>query len=596
MSQTALPHPSTGVRDPRLFGDAPVDPSASEAGRLLCVGAYLDPRFRDRVIDELYVHDERVVAPSYGIDAARVLAHAVRARRDELCWSTATAGLWVVATLVTDGFFAVLLALPCLLLSATARLVRTVHRAPVLRLVSRLLQLYARVLLGLLLLTTALAPLVRADRDLIRNRLVSFVHQATDLLDLQYRLLSEERRSRLYFKPEDDWTHLPYLVLGFLLLLAVLAGLRHEHLARTMAGPLSREHHHDLTRDPAERTRDARLRLVQELIRGEQHWPLVMYATANPFCGAGVPFRPWHLSVELRPRTDLGQRKPQAVDNEEILHRIVPLVEALRVPSPRRSPRTAAEVLDRLRELVVDECVFLPAEGLRHREDVPLDPEDFEEHRAAAVEEGGEKRRHFLRIRVGGWDEDIVVTVFVRVHTQGGMLMLEVAPHVLLPVRRRFREADGALRRFCGDNAVGLGLRALADGPQSLGTSLAALARGVRNVWQAQTAGNSGAPPKGPGIAVRELGSDPDSSLFQAMDVDRYLKTVQDRVARGVQLALYEAGWQTTEFERKAVHLGEGAVYIQSVHNSAVGIGDRNTVSASTGTAGGEREAKRDTS
>ncbi|WP_256098506.1 hypothetical protein [Streptomyces agglomeratus] len=602
MSQTALPPQSPGAPEPRLSGKAPVDPAASEAGRLLCSGTYLDPRFRDRVIDELYVHDERVVAPSYGIDAARVLAHALRARRDELSWAAATAGVWVTAALVTDGWFAVQLLLPCLLLSAAARAVKAARHNPLMRLLSRLLQLYARVLLGLILVTAALAPLVRTDRDLLENPLVEFVHWSLRALDLQYRLLPGEWQFKLYYGPDDTWTRSSSVLFGFLLLLAVLVGLRRERLARTMSGPLSPQRYPDLGRDPAERFRGPRLRLVQELIRGEQHWPLVMYGTANPFCGAGMPFRPWHLSVELRPRTDLGAREPQAVDNEEILRRVVPLVEALRVPSPHGSPRVAAAVLDRLRELVVDECVFLPVAGLRRREEVSLGAEDFEEHRASAVEEGGEKRRHFLRIRVGGWDEDIVVTVFVRVHTQGGMLMLEVAPHVLRPVRRQFRDADGTARCFRRDNAAALALRALADTPRELGAALATLGRGLRSGWRTLTAANSGAPPVGPETSVRELGADPDASLFQAMDVDRYLKTVQDRVARGVQLALDEAGWQTAEFERKAVHLGQGAVYIQSVHNSAVGIGDSNTVSASAGAPAGppgdedKGEARRDKS
>lgn len=98
--------------------------------------------------------------------------------------------------------------------------------------------------------------------------------------------------------------------------------------------------------------------------------------------------------MELRPRTDLGpDRKPVPLDNAQILHRIVPLVEALRVPSAHGSPQASAAVLDRLRELVVDECVFLPANGLLHRDQGPYRPEDFGVHRAGSVEEGGEKRR-----------------------------------------------------------------------------------------------------------------------------------------------------------------------------------------------------------
>lgn len=91
-------------------------PSVSEAGRLLCAGTYLDSAYRDRVIEELYVHEERIVAPSYGFDAARVLAHALRARRTELGWAAAVLGAWFAGSLLTSGALAMLL-FPFLLLS-----------------------------------------------------------------------------------------------------------------------------------------------------------------------------------------------------------------------------------------------------------------------------------------------------------------------------------------------------------------------------------------------------------------------------------------------------------------------------------------------
>lgn len=158
------------------------------------------------------------------------------------------------------------------------------------------------------------------------------------------------------------------------------------------------------------------------------------------------------------------------MDNGAILARIIPLVAALRVPSPHGSPGAAA-VRDRLRTLEIDECVFLPAEGLPARAAAPYAPADFEGHRAAAVEEGGETRRHFLRIRIGGWDEGIVTTLFVRVHTQGGMLMLEVAPHVLLPLRQLFQDADRLAHQYRHHDRFGKAVWALSHTPRSVGNA-----------------------------------------------------------------------------------------------------------------------------
>ncbi|WP_307817946.1 hypothetical protein [Streptomyces sp. MBT61] len=62
------------------------------------------------------------------------------------------------------------------------------------------------------------------------------------------------------------------------------------------------------------------------------------------------------------------------------------------------------------------------------------------------------------------------------------------------------------------------------------------------------------------------------------MDVDRYLKSIEDRVNGGVQLALREAGYETDEFEQKIVHIGAGGVFIESAKDSAIGIGDHNDI------------------
>ncbi|CAM5581102.1 hypothetical protein SHIRM173S_07764 [Streptomyces hirsutus] len=52
------PHHPDGPAPPEV---ASVPPHASEATRLLCGGVYVDPDYRDRVIDELYLHEQRIV-------------------------------------------------------------------------------------------------------------------------------------------------------------------------------------------------------------------------------------------------------------------------------------------------------------------------------------------------------------------------------------------------------------------------------------------------------------------------------------------------------------------------------------------------------
>ncbi|MFG3427449.1 hypothetical protein [Streptomyces californicus] len=585
MTDSSVPRPSQGQDD--LLGKPPVHPAASEASRLLCAGVHLHDGYRDAVIEQLYVQEQRVAAPSAGFDAARVLAHALRARRAQLAWAAGILAAWLLGTVLSRGLVGALF-FPGLLLALAPWVRGTAGDSPVYRRVlAFLMRWYGRlslVFIGFLVLGSAVFGLFGDDSEPDGDFDPSssydpygsgsfggpdgFADSRSDVSDVAASLLTGGVSDGSGAGPA-------WVALFFLAVIAALVGLQRGQFARLMTQELSRKSFRDLASDPAELGQGERFRRLQGRIRLEQHAPLIMYAEENPFCGAGTPYRPWNLAVELRPREDTPV---EPLDNALILRRIVPLLEALRVPSPHGSPEGAAAVRDRLRELVIDECVFLPAEGLPRRVDAPYGPEAFEQHRGRAVEEGGEGRRHFLRIRVGGWSEQVVVTVFVRVHTQGGMLMLEVAPHVLKPVHPLFRDADRAAHRHRNNNWFGKAVWALTRTPSSAVHALVVLGRGAASGWKLLTAGNAGALAEGPAFSVRELGADDEASLFQDMDVDRYLKSIEDRVNGGVRLALRETGYETDEFEQKIVNIGAGGVFIGSAKDSAIGIGDHNDV------------------
>jgi hypothetical protein len=536
-------------------------------------------------VDELLVHEERVAAPSLGIDASRVLAHALRARRLEAGWSLLLIGLWLLDALLAKGFFMVFL-LSC----------------------------------GLLLLATwarggASGPF-RADypgSDGIppsRRRLAAVLRVAGVLLLIAY--VSAALEQALADDPEPSALAsevLPGLLTGAgagaawaaLLIptaMAAAVALHREHVARVLSTDLDPQTFAAPADDPAERSGSARFRRVRELIRSEQYAPVILYHDQHPFLGAGAAHATWTLAVELRPREG---RTAVPLDNGVILERIRPLVENLRTPSaqtpaqnsaqtPARTPvvpRQSVEVRDRLRGLELDECVFVKATGLRGRSLAPRGEAHFARERAEAVEEGGEVRRHFLRIRVGAWQEEVVTTVFVRVHTQGGMLMLEFAPHVLRPIRPDFRAIDRLTDSHRRGGLPGKVVWALGRTPTAAGRVLIHGFRMIAFVWRIYTGGYGAAIPDGPWKSVRELGSDDSASLFQEMDVSRYLKSVEDRVANGVRQALDEAGWETGEFEQKIINVSGGGIFIESAQDSAITVGDNNTVSNTRGNGGG---------
>ncbi|MEU3709260.1 hypothetical protein [Streptomyces catenulae] len=566
---TATPPPPPGAPPP-----ASVPPAASEATRLLCAGTYLDGGYRDAVIEELYLHEERFAAPSLGIDAARVLAHALRARRTELGWAAALVGLWLASVPLSYGL-TLFYAWPVLLLGLS----RLVRRLPLPYWLAAgaafMFRWYGR-LCGAVIVVFVVAGVFGATASLVEWVLPWSSGSSYSTFGYEGAETSGWTDSGAFDDGSSSGSGVFALWVTLALPFAVtaLVALQRRRTARVLQEELSRTRFPDLHRDPAEAHTGERFQRLRERIRTEQHGQLVMYRPGDPFRGAGEAYGTWSLSVELRPRKDAEVRP---LDNAAFLERIVPLVEALRVPSVHRTPQARAAVRDRLRELETDECVFLPADGIPARALAPYAPAELARHRAEAVEEGGETRRHFLRIRIGGWHEGVVTTVFVRVHTQGGMLMLEVAPHVLWPVRQQFQDADRFAHQEAHLHPVVRALRALIDTPRAGGRAVVTLARGLRSVWRLATGGHAAALPEGPGLAVRELGSYGEASLFQGMDAARYLKTVQQRVTAGVTTTLREAGYVTEEFEQRVVNVAEGGVYIESAQG-AVGIGDHNTV------------------
>ncbi|WP_043677083.1 hypothetical protein [Streptomyces xylophagus] len=567
------PQPATTTGVPP--GPPPTPPHASEATRLLCAGTYLDSGYRDRVIDELHLNEQRIVAPSLGFDAARVLAHALRARRQELQWAGAILGLWVVGSALGGGL-PVLFLVPGLYLAIGGWIRGRAAHPPLYRLVPAFLfRWWGRFMFAFLLVITVIAafgggddtPTYSSSYDSYGSSGVygdsaSGSSSPSDLLVPSLDGLASTIR------PWQAW-----LTLVLFALIALCLVAQRDRFARALAAELSPQRFPDAASDPAEQSEGQRFRRLRDRVRIEQHAPLVMYHEARPFCGAGVPEETWVLAVELRPDPEKEQRP---ISNRTVLETIRPLLAQLRFPADH----SAHLGRDRLRWLEIDECVFLPAEGLLRREEAPYYPQAFEDHRARAVEEGAEKRRHFLRVRVGGWEEELVVTVFVRIHTQGRMLTLEIAPHVLLPVREDFKNADRTAHRFRHNNALGKAAWGLARVPGSLVGSVVVLGRSVLYGWRLLTGGYAGALPDGPALSVRELGSAPAGSTFQEMDVERYLRNVQDRVANGVRNALAEAGYLTGEFVQKITNISNNTVHADKVEGSTFVVGDHGSAAS----------------
>ncbi|MGK5547022.1 hypothetical protein ACSNOH_20150 [Streptomyces sp. URMC 127] len=513
----------------------------SEATRLLCAGAYLDLDFRRRVIEELVEHEERPIAPSLGIDVVPVLTHALRARSQDVLTAVLLGGLW--AAFFVSGFVTETGSLPEAPLpwAGIYAMVCVVHWAG-----------QAAAGRGSAVYAVDKSTLRRALKGKASLRALRAV--GPPVLQLAYWIAVVAA----LIEGVGSWT-----AVLFPLLLVLPVWMHRSRVASVMRLELGRE---AFARHPRAVPRSRHHRRIAAAIDREQYAGLTIYDPSRPFVGMGRPYEPWSFVLELKPKDAEkggkdGRRPPFTA--RAVVDLIRPRLEALR-------DSAAATSRDRLKDLEVEEFVYLPVGP--YRPEVRYEDPVVRQHLSEAVDEGGEARRYFLRVRVGAWDEQVVVSVLVRVHTQGGMLVLEVVPHVLMPVKPEFRAVDVIASRG-EDDILRDGARALLSAPAAGFASAVSAVRTAVAGFRTWLADPRRAVPDGPAVSVREIAGVHSVSLFQEMDISRYVKTVQDRIASGVRDALRSQGYETDQFEQQIVQVSEGGVFIGSMSGGAVAAG-----------------------
>ncbi|WP_219090646.1 hypothetical protein [Streptomyces sp. JJ38] len=520
--------PAQDTGDGAQPADTPRRHVHTEATRLLSGGVYLDHAFRTKVIDELVAHEDRPVPPSLGVDVVSVLHHALRARSQEIGKAVGVLVVWALFLALTIG------------LGRTASGTVADLGASPLGFFTVWPLFFA--LIGLLLLLTRQPQTSKARVGRLLGWLLMALYVVTVFLAAV----------------TGDPTAWAGLLLPFALALPLWA--QQVDLMSLLRRELTGEGFR--TAPPPRLPASDRYRRIEAAITEEQHSPLTVYDPFEPFLGAGLPHNPWSLALELKRQPGSTSKEP--LTPRQVVDLITPRLTAL------RDAAGARHSMDRMRSLEIEEFVYLP--GGVARPAVSRQAEHIREHLDVAVDEGGEGRRYFLRVRIGAWHEQVVVSVLVRVHTQGGMLVLEVVPHVLTPVRRSFTRIDELADPARNDNRRSA-VRALGDTPTALYESLRTLGSALASAFRLWMRKPHLSVSDGPKTSIRELGSTPKLSLFQEMDVSRYIKTVQDRIASGVRDALRASGFQTDEFQQQIVQVSQGGVYIGEMSGGAVASG-----------------------
>ncbi|MFB8200231.1 hypothetical protein [Kitasatospora purpeofusca] len=573
--------PASGPAPAAAFGPAvPATPEnlhhqagtvPGDATRYLCAAAWLDRRFRAALIEELVEQSFRIPAPSPGTDLVRVLHEALTARR----WEART-GLFCVLVVVLAfpvlGVGAGLAALALLVLLTLAGgglgSGRMDHR------------------LGLeieRLMITPRSPRATGWRGAVAGlgRLLATLVLVAAAAVYLYGPLEGSDLNRIFVP--DLFGPTGAGVLAELALLWLAAARLRYRLRRRLSALVGM----DPTPVPPPSPRSPRTARVYERLGEQQAGPELLYQRQAPLVGLGKAGRIWRMTFELRPSADRAAqgRVPDPIDTTTLYRSVAARVRAL-----AQDPRYPE---DSLRGLSVTDRVFRPS----LRDDAPDSWLGAMSGRAGGQvllepawadllgRSGHERLRHYLAIRVGSWQEEVVVTVLVRASTRGGLLYLEWLPYVLGPVAQEYHVVDLLGHRSGFMHAM----NALAWSGRRLGGDAAIAVGQVRQVWQSRRRAarlarryrhltRAGyAVDYAPRSSVRELGAGATyQNIFQEHDVQRFLSTVTERVFSAVGAELKARGYDSAAFEEQSqsiTNINNGGVQVvgSTVHGPVAG-------------------------
>ncbi|MFI5797931.1 hypothetical protein [Streptomyces sp. NPDC051677] len=503
--------------------------------RFLCAAAYNHRAFRDGMLLRLVSPSERFLPPAYGVDPCAVAWHCVRAQRLDAAREMAAVAVLGVALCVEP--FSALFFLYVATAVRLRRLWRTrwrrtgqkpsvVRRLALASLTSVVVSSWAlyAALLGFAVWSAAggswgqapSAALTEAAR-VTGTWMLAGLPAALGVVSAAERAVRrrrwEEIRRAPGLRPRLDW------VLW-----------RHVE-TRTSRG----------------------LRRLAEL----ELLAHVEYAD-DAFYGAGEEleqFPAWSFATHLR-------RKPTAPEQSASHLRLV------KPPAEHSGPLLVhTEVVDAIREGMQRFQAIEPRRGARLQQ-LTLRDYVFAPHghpsligRAPAVDvlaDEDEEARHMLGIRVGSWEEDLSTTTFVRATTDGDILYLEASVRVLLPVQRRYRRSIRTIAPGMWAAAFCIPRDILRAWP----AQTALLLRRFRLVWrpatpvaersQAQAEGwDVPAAPMHINALREEVAERHPHNLFQRLDIERYIKSVEHRLVSSIKDLLEQKGLESDEFSAR---------------------------------------------
>ncbi len=172
-------------------------------------------------------------------------------------------------------------------------------------------------------------------------------------------------------------------------------------------------------------------KIISALPREYQN--LIVYTGFTPFVGAGIPLGSWSFVVDIS-KADSTAENPRTTESfkvEELYAEIVSGISA-----------------SRLEGLVIKDYYFVNGREIRADREILPDiygrPVQYLNHESAQryLLRSDTRIRHYAWIRIHDWDQELVISYFVRFAIRGRILFGEINKFLLTPLREEFRRVD----------------------------------------------------------------------------------------------------------------------------------------------------------
>jgi hypothetical protein len=317
----------------------------------------------------------------------------------------------------------------------------------------------------------------------------------------------------------------------------------------------------DSTRAPAPRNDPFAERRLAEIASTSSPGNITVYSAFSPFIGYGNIQSSWSFAVDVIHGQHGAEPMPFTV--RDVYNHIKEDLMRLDLPGIDVTDRLFVNGLD-----IYSDRRFLPepsSHPVAHVDD------DLLRTLMSAPEE---RARPYLAVTMGGWQGDLVVTIFIRFLLSRTDLFVEAADTAVPPLKPGFREIDKfqmapTARQFFQISwwASKYTLPKLLGSVKGISRALTTNSRRARKQRKVDRTSDFGAR-----LSIREAAADPKSQrYFQIFDRERYTKVIEQRIFRSLVEFLDDHAVDTSELVSRQ----------ETVVNNGVMISGKGTLQAS---------------